>query len=63
MIKLNYAEYDSCSPDDKKKNIQRMVDKCSALGEDKVVVPKGNIKLEKMIVYHVTKLCYNNSTI
>jgi hypothetical protein len=37
-----------------RKNIQRMVDKCSALGEDKVVVPKGNIKLEKMIVYHVT---------
>lgn len=54
MIKLNYAEYDSCSPDDKKKYIQRMVDKCSALGEDKVVVPKGNIKSEKMIVYHVT---------
>lgn len=54
MIKLNYAEYDSCSPDDKKKYIQRMVDKCSALGEDKVVVLKGNIKLEKMIVYHVT---------
>ena len=54
MIKLNYAEYDSCSPDDKKKYIQRMVDKCSTLGEDKVVVPKGYIKLEKMIVYHVT---------
>lgn len=52
MIKLNYAEYDSCSPDDKKKYIQRMVDKCVALGDGKVVVPRGNIKLEKVIVYH-----------
>lgn len=49
MIKLNYAEYDSCSPDDKKKYIQRMVDKCVALGDGKVVVPRGNIKLEKWI--------------
>lgn len=43
MIKLNYAEYDSCSPDDKKKYIRRMVDKCAALGEGKVVVTKGNL--------------------
>ena len=58
MIKLNYAEYDSCSPDDKKKYIQRMVDKCAALGKGKVVVPKGTwlsgpIHLQSNIELHL----------
>lgn len=60
-LSLNFFEYNCCTPENKKKYIQNMIDKCASLGGGRVVVPEGTwlsgpIHMQSNIEIH---LCNN----